>query len=129
MDTVESLTIILPLPSGLLSPNHTIGSIGGRFAKAGAIKKYRRLAREAVEAERIETAPWRKVTVKARFCFKENRRRDPDNATGSLKAAYDGIVDSGLVEDDSYDFMTRLPPVFLLDHKCPRVELLIERIQ
>jgi len=129
MDTSESLVIILPLPGGLLSPNNTVGSIGGRFAKAGTIKKYRRLAREAVDAERIETAPWSRVTIEAKFYFKHNRRRDPDNAIGSLKAAYDGIVDSGLVADDDYRHMVRLPPIFMVDHKHPRVELAIEKTQ
>ena len=125
----ESLTIVLPLPSGLLSPNHTIGSIGGRFAKAGAIKKYRKLAEEAVACTFIETSPWQKVEVKAHFYFKDKRRRDPDNATGSLKAAYDGIVDAGLVEDDDYEHMQREPPIFSIDCKDPRVELTITRLQ
>ena len=129
MDAVESLVIILPLPSGLLSPNHTIGSIGGRFAKAAAIKKYRRLAKEAVENEQIETAPWREVTVEAAFYFDRRGRRDPDNATGSLKAAYDGTVDAGLIVDDDWEHMTRLPPFFFLDRKNPRVELLIVRVK
>ena len=125
----EQVTIILPLPGGLLSPNCTIGSIGGRFAKAAAIKKYRRLAEEAVEAENIETSPWRAVTVQATFFFKDHRRRDPDNAAGSLKAAYDGIVDAGLVADDDYEHMTRMPPVFSHDRYYPRVELVITRLQ
>ncbi len=125
----ESLTIVLPLPSGLLSPNHTIGSIGGRFAKAGAIKKYRKLAKEAVACAKIETSPWQKVSVKAQFYFKNKRRRDPDNATGSLKAAYDGIVDAGLVADDDYEHMEREKPIFSGDHRHPRAELTITRLQ
>ena len=125
----ESVIIVLPLPNKLLSPNCTIGSIGGRFMKAAAIKKYRRLTKEAVEAENIETAPWDKVAVKALFYFVHSRRRDPDNATGSLKAAYDGIVDSGLVADDDYEHMTRLPPTFRVDRNYPRVELIILRLQ
>lgn len=128
MEDSESLMIILPLPSGLLSPNNTVGSIGGRFAKAGAIKKYRKRACDVVENARIETAPWGKVSVKATFYFLRKSRRDPDNATGSLKAAYDGIVDAGLVIDDDYEHMTRLPPIFLIDREWPRVELLIENI-
>ena len=125
----ESLTIILPLPSGLLSPNCTVGSIGGRFAKAGAIKKYRRLAREAVEAGGTETAPWDRVLVSAIFYYKDKRRRDQDNAMASLKAAYDGIVDAGLVIDDDYKHMKREYVDFALDANCPRVELTIARLQ
>ncbi len=124
----ESLRIVLPLPNGLLSPNHTVGSMGGRFAKAGAIKKYRRLTREAVEAEQIETAPWKEITVKPTFFFKQNRERDEDNAIGSLKSAYDGIVDAGLVAKDDHKHMHRESPEFRIDKEHPRVELIIERL-
>jgi len=128
LEKPETVTLVLPLPSGLLSPNYTVGSLGGRFAKSGATKKYRRAAKQAVHDEQIETMPWPKVTVKATFYFRQKRRRDPDNATGSLKAVYDGIVDAGLVSDDDYEHMTRLPPIFAIDRECPRVELIIERV-
>ncbi len=127
--TPESVVIVLPLPGGLLSPNHTIGSMGGRFAKAGAIKKYRRVAREAVQEEGIETAPWGKASVEATFYFKDKRKRDQDNAIGSLKAAYDGIVDSGLLKDDDWDSMEREKPRQKIDRKHPRVELTIKRLE
>ncbi len=125
----ESIIIILPLPGGILSPNSTVGSIGGRFAKAGAIKKYRRITKETVEAECIETAPWSKMSVRAVFYFRDNRLRDPDNAIGSLKAAYDGIVDSGLITDDDWERMEREKPMFNIDKKHPRVELIITRLK
>ncbi|MHC4302285.1 MAG: hypothetical protein ACYS7Y_33920, partial [Planctomycetota bacterium] len=53
------------------------------------------------------------------------RTRDPDNANASLKAAYDGIVDAGLVKDDDWYTMKRLPPIQKIDYDCPRVELKI----
>lgn len=123
----ESFIIILPLPGGLLSPNYTVGSIGGRFARAAATKKYRRLAREAVEAEHIESGLWDKVSITAKFFHSYKRRRDPDNATGSLKAAYDGIVDAGLVVDDDYEHMEREKPILTVDPVNPRVELTITK--
>jgi hypothetical protein len=123
----ESITIILPLPGKCLQPNETIGSFGGRMMKAAATKKYRRLACEAVEAEQVETMPWELVTVQANFFHACKRRRDQDNAMGSLKAAYDGIVDSGLVADDDYEHMRRGVPTFGHDTKSPRVELIITR--
>ena len=125
----ESVTIVLPLPNPALSPNVAIGSYGGRMKKAAASKRYRRLSREAVEAEAIETAPWGHVEVQATFYHKTTRRRDQDNAIASLKAAYDGIVDAGLVEDDDWKHMTRLPPKFDYDERNPRVELTITRCE
>lgn len=123
----ESITIILPLPAMSLSPNSAVGSIGGRFAKAAATKKYRRLAKEAVESEQVESMPWERVLVTAVFFWAINRRRDPDNATGSLKSVYDGIVDSGLVPDDDILHMRRGEPAFNIDAESPRVELTITR--
>ena len=96
--------------------------------KASASKRYRRLACEAVEAEQIETFPWSACSVKAEFFHKTKRRRDEDNAIGSLKAAYDGIVDAGLVPDDDYAHMRREPPDFEIDRNWPRVVLSITRV-
>jgi len=124
----ESLTIVLPLPNKVLQPNCTIGSFGGRMMKASASKRYRKLAREAVEAECIETMPWGMVDVQAAFYFKTNRKRDTDNAMGALKAAYDGIRDSGLVVDDDRAHMRRGEPDFHVDAQHPRVVLTITRL-
>lgn len=123
----ETVVITLPLPAKVLSPNCPVGSIGGRYMKAAASKRYRRLAREAVEAEQISTGPWRKATVKVTFHHKQKRRRDQDNAMAMLKAAYDGIVDSGLLVDDDYEHLERKSPQFLIDNLHPRVTLIIER--
>lgn len=128
MQKSESIIIILPLPPSVLSPNSTIGGIGGRFMKAAASKKYRRLAKEAVQSEEVSTAPWGACSVKAVFYHKQDRRRDPDNYTGSLKAAYDGVVDAGLVTDDDYKHMQREQPCFNIDKTNPRVELEIRRL-
>lgn len=125
----ETVVIALPLPGGILSPNYTVGSIGGRMMKAAAIKKYRHLACEAVEAERIESLPWGIVSVTASFFYKTKRRRDQDNAMASLKAAHDGIVDAGVVMDDDYEHMRRDVPTFSYDKEYPRVTLTITRIK
>lgn len=113
--TSETIVIMLPLPPKVLSPNCPVASWGGRFMKAAATKKYRRLAKEAVLDCRVETAPWNKVEVETFFYHKVNRQRDDDNALGSLKAAFDGIVDAGLVLDDDSLHMKRWPPKFKKD--------------
>ncbi len=125
----EELTIILPLPKKVLSPNSTVASMGGRFARASATKKYRRVAKEAIEAEQIETIPWEKVLITSTFFFAQNRTRDSRNALGSLKSAYDGIVDSGLIIDDDHKHVQEGPPEFEIDKESPRVELVITRLK
>lgn len=127
--SAESLVIVLPLPPRVLSPNCMVGSLCGRFAKAAAAKKYRNLAKVAVEEAVIETSPWDSVSVGAAFYYATKRRRDQDNAMSSLKSAYDGIVDSGLVVDDDYGHMSREAPQFNIDKQHPRVELTITRLQ
>ena len=97
--------------------------------KAAATKKYRRLAREAVEAEGVDSAPWSVVGVKATFFKKGRNRFDPDNAAGSLKAVYDGIVDAGLVADDDIHHMKREMPDLAVDKDSPRVMIEITRIK
>ncbi len=125
---METITITLPLPPESLSPNCSVGSLGGRLKKASDSKKYRLLTALLVMQEQVETAPWDTVEVKAIFHHATNRRRDQDNAIASLKAAYDGIVDSGLVPDDDWRHMVRMQPEFHIDKQQPRVTIEIRRL-
>jgi len=124
----ESFRMSLPIPVKVLSPNCTIGTIGGRFIKASAIKRHRKLACEAVEDSEIETVPWEHVSVSITIYYATRRRRDEDNVMGSLKSYYDGIVDSGLVADDDKINMTRYMPRLSFDDKHPRVEIILMRL-
>lgn len=77
----------------------------------------------------LEDIPWKRVTANVVFYHKVKRKRDEDNAMGSLKAAYDGIVDAGLVKDDDWENMSREIPRFKIDKDYPRVEFLLERVE
>lgn len=127
MSDIESFKISLPVPSGVLSPNCAVGSIGGRFMKASAVKGHRKLAKWAIIEAEIETMPWEHVKVDIRVFYRTKRTRDEDNAMGSFKSYYDGIVDSGLVADDDKANMTRTMPELLFDSKFPRVEITLTR--
>jgi len=98
------------------------------MAHAAASKKYKRIAREAAEAEGITTGPWKKATVQATFYHKQPRRRDDVNHLAMLKPAYDGFVMAGLLVDDDEKHLTTLPAEFFVDSKCSRVELVVKRI-
>ena len=63
----------------------------------------------------------------ARFFFKTRRRRDRDNLLASLKAAFDGLADAGLVADDSG--LIHMPVEQYIDRADPRVELVVERVR
>ncbi|HWL54289.1 MAG TPA: hypothetical protein VNQ90_17750 [Chthoniobacteraceae bacterium] len=124
----ETVTIILPLPAKRLSPNCVVATRGGRFAKASAVKRYRAMAKEAVEAACVETGPWERALATVTFFWPDNRRRDEDNAVASLKAAYDGIVDAGLIVDDNSRHLRREMPVFAIDRASPRVEIVVSNL-
>ena len=124
----ETFTICLPLPPAILSPNNPPGSRGGRFARAAATKRYKRLAKDAALEQGIETGPWEKATVRSLFYHRQHRRRDDVNHLAMLKPAYDGVVEAGLLVDDDSAHLTTLPAGFLVDPTLSRVELTFERI-
>lgn len=126
--SAESVLVVLPLPPRILSPNVMTGSRGGRMKKAGATKGYRAKARRAAEELGVESGPWQRATVAATFYHRDKRARDDVNSLAMLKPAYDGLVDAGLLVDDSARHLTTLPATFAVDRQHPRVELRIERL-
>lgn len=127
MHATETALIVLPLPPRVLSPNCPPGTRGGRFARYRASAKYKSLAKSAAESLQISDT-WQKATIKATFYHKTYRRRDDVNHLAMLKAAYDGIVQSGLLFDDDSTHLVTLPPTFLVDRENPRVELLVTKV-
>ena len=49
------------------------------------------------------------------WVVKDKRRRDSDNLVPTLKAMCDGIVDAGVVSDDTPDLMHKTMPVIVYD--------------
>ena len=115
-----ALTITLRLPPRELSPN----ARPHYLAKAEIVKAYRRGAylKALVWQPR---SPLALARVTARFWFKDRRRRDRDNLLASLKAAFDGLADAGVVADDSR--MIHMPVECDVDRRRPRVEITVER--
>lgn len=117
-----SITVVLPLPPGGLSPN----SRPHWGKKARAVKQYRTDAglacRAAMNAQGVEGG-WVAASVLPVFYHASRRRRDADNHGAALKAAYDGLVDAGLLVDD--EGLVPLPVRFEIDKADPRVELLL----
>lgn len=58
-----------------------------------------------VHARRVHLPKLQRVHVLAVLCFPDRRRRDPHNYYPTLKALVDGLVDYGLVPDDSHQFL------------------------
>lgn len=123
----ETVTIVLPLPPAILSPNRIHATRGGRIARYSTSKKYRTMAKVMTLATGV--SGWQKATVQAAFFHKINRRRDDINAMQMMKSAYDGIVDAGLIPDDDHTHLTTLPATFGIDKVNPRVELKFRRVE
>ena len=122
----ESVVIVLPLPARILSPNCPAGTRGGRFARAAAAKRYKRLALLATE-EAANGMTWERATILARFYHKTKRRRDDVNHLAMLKSAYDGVVMAGLLPDDDREHLRTIGAEFYIDKKNQRVELVFTR--
>lgn len=121
----ETLTIVLPLPPRILSPNCPCASRRGRFQRAAASRKYKQLAYDAAIAQ--DCPSWESATVSAVFFHKTERRRDDVNHMAMLKAAYDGVVLAGLIPDDDSVHLQTTGCSFETDKISPRVELTFTR--
>lgn len=120
---MNTYTLILPLPDPCLSPNARV-----HWAKKGrAVKELRRCASLVALAEmtaaRVKPPRWKTATVQVTAYYPVKRRRDKDNLVASLKAAFDGLVDAGMLEDD--DGLTHLPTVIDIDAMNPRVVMVV----
>lgn len=76
--------------------------------KAKITKAIRHEAMIRCRATRIRKA--NHITVQLHYQPRDNRRRDSDNLVPTLKALCDGIVDAGVVTDDTPDYMTKIMP-------------------
>lgn len=124
LDSRNSLIVVLPLPPKELSPNARCHW----GAKAREVKRYRRMAwAEAIAARGRTGDRWKNATCQAKFYFATRRRRDRDNLLAALKAAFDGLTDSHILEDDSG--LVHLPVDVLSDPENPRVELHLAKLE
>ncbi len=116
-----ALVVRLSLPSAVLSPNARV-----HWAqRARAVKAYRQQAWVAgAQALAGQDGPeWTNATEQATFYWPDARRRDRDNASAMLKAAFDGLVDAGILSDDRG--LTHQPVEFAVDKNDPHVEIRI----
>ena len=121
------IQITLPLPDKRLRGNARGCTRGAMFARAGAAKSYRRTAYwTAREAMRGSVAPmWeRAVSRVIWFLPKHGKCQDQDNAIRSLKAAFDGLQDAGVLDNDRG--LVHAEHLFASDWDRPRVEITVK---
>jgi len=127
---MTTLIVTLPPPPTVLNPNRT----SHWRTKAKAVKQYRNDAHIAAytalnEMDRWHSnrPRWKQAVMTPKFYFRDRRRRDRDNFQAALKAACDGLVDAGVLIDDSG--LATMPAEFDIDGNDPRVELHLRELQ
>jgi crossover junction endodeoxyribonuclease RusA len=69
----------------------------------------RNAAAWAAKGQKIPAAA--RITAQLHYATGDNRRRDAPNLTATSKPAIDGLVDAGVVPDDSDRYVTEVMPV------------------
>jgi len=93
-------------------PFQTQLSLNDRDHWAVAAKKkkpWREAAMVLARAARIP--PCNRIRVELHYIPKQERRRDPDNLIACLKPLVDGLVDAGVVADDTERYVERVFPI------------------
>jgi crossover junction endodeoxyribonuclease RusA len=113
------MTFTLPLPPRELSPNARVHW----RRKATVTAAYRSHAKHVAWSvtPASQRPGWTEARAEIVVYAPDRRRRDRDNLMASLKAAWDGLVDAGILADDSG---LHFAPLRLeWDKDAPRVEI------
>lgn len=97
-------TLSLAYPSPPLSENQSLN----RYERARRVRDLRTAA--GFWARSLRSRPER-IEVSLVWVVADRRRRDADNPVPTLKALCDGLVDGGLVPDDTPEYMAKHMPV------------------
>jgi len=87
-------------------PPLSLNDRGNHYARARLTRSVRDEASWRARSARIPR-PLAKVRVEVIWVVGDHRRRDEDNPAPSAKAVYDGLVDAGIVPDDTPEFMEK----------------------
>lgn len=79
------------------------------YTHARAAKTFRRLAWARAEEAKIPALE--RIAVELHYAPRDKRRRDPMNLVATLKPVEDGIVDAGVIPDDTPDYSVPTVPV------------------
>jgi Holliday junction resolvase RusA-like endonuclease len=101
----------------------------GYWAKAKSTKAWREGTLAALLTHHIPHCD--RVSAELVYTPRQNRRRDPDNLTLSFKPAVDALVDAGIIDDDTQDYVERHWPWIsspVKDMPDGRFVLIVERL-
>lgn len=97
--TGREFTLLIPAPAAFINVNQRLH---GRTA-ATTVKTWRDAGR--VHAQAAKLPKLRRARITATLHFGDTRRRDDHNYFPTIKAIIDGLVDYGLLPDDSRGYL------------------------
>ena len=77
---------------------------------------------------RVQVPALSKCEVTLYWSPPDRRRRDADNLVATLKACCDGIVDAGIVKDDTPAYMVKRMPVITEPSFPPRMWIVVREV-
>lgn len=94
MEQILTMTVLPPTLNDIIK-----SARGNRFGNAALKKSWTRRIEAAVVAQKVQAMPGQ---VYLEFVWRvKNRRRDQDNISAAQKFILDGLVGSGILEDDN----------------------------
>lgn len=79
------------------------------MVRARRVRRFRDAACVLAKQQKIPALP--RVRIELHYAPRDSRRRDPINFALTLKACEDGIVDAGVIPDDTPEFSEPTMPV------------------
>lgn len=120
--SARSWTLVIPRAAEWLNAN----SRKHHAQEAKAIAEWRRAAGWLARAAKLPHL--HRAHIEATLHFGDKRRRDTANYHPTVKAIVDGLVDHGLLDDDSHEYLIG-PHLFMGEPGKPRVVLTIREVK
>lgn len=116
------------MPTTLTRPL-TLNDRAHYMVRAAAVRRLRHEA--AVQAKAAGIPALEKIQIEVHYVPRDKRRRDPLNLVATLKALEDGIVDAGVIPDDTPDHSVPTMPIVEPanpTHDGPRIYAIVREI-
>lgn len=92
--------------------------------------KYRKLALDCIRFSNCKNYKAKKPLIIHFVYYEPNKRRDKDNLDSMCrKCVFDGLQDSGVINNDGWAQIENYTHDFYVDSKNPRIEIYLEEIE
>lgn len=92
--------------------------------KAKQVREVRQAAASLTLAAQVP--PLQHISVELHYRPRDKRRRDPLNLVAMLKPIEDGIVDAGIIPDDTPEYLTPVMPMIDMPNKDAAIYFIIK---